>query len=155
MNENLTGPALVVYLRASPTSDASRAAADEIERITRNRDMWRGQCERQAKEIDGLRIQLMSASKGAEEAARAERVYRQAEALLTGNERTLADTAAEARAERDAAREDRDRLRAVLQAAVDCGMVPKSSAADGGACRHSEQVRVADQIRAELKREGS
>lgn len=29
----LTGPALVAYLRDNPTSDAMRAAADEIERL--------------------------------------------------------------------------------------------------------------------------
>lgn len=34
-----------------------------------------------------------------------------------------------------------------LKAAVECGMVPKSSAADGGANRHIKQLHVADQIR--------
>lgn len=34
-----------------------------------------------------------------------------------------------------------------LTAAVDCGMVPKSSAKEGGATKHSIQVHVADQIR--------
>lgn len=33
MDKRLTGPALVAYLRASPTSDASQWAADEIERL--------------------------------------------------------------------------------------------------------------------------
>lgn len=37
-----------------------------------------------------------------------------------------------------------------LEAAFACGMIPKSTAADGGANRHSEQVRVADQLRAAL-----
>ena len=37
-----------------------------------------------------------------------------------------------------------------LVAAVDCGMVPISSAKDGGAARHSRQVHVADQIRAAI-----
>lgn len=37
-----------------------------------------------------------------------------------------------------------------LEAAVDCGLVPKSSAAEGGAMRFSRQVGVADQIRAAL-----
>lgn len=32
MPKRLTGPALVDYLRDNPTSDAMRAAADEIER---------------------------------------------------------------------------------------------------------------------------
>ena len=33
MSKKLTGPALVAYLRGNPTSDAMRAAADEIERL--------------------------------------------------------------------------------------------------------------------------
>jgi hypothetical protein len=37
-----------------------------------------------------------------------------------------------------------------LLAAVECGMVPISSAKDGGASAHSIQVRVADQIRAAI-----
>lgn len=41
-------------------------------------------------------------------------------------------------------------LTGVLQAAVDCGMVPKSSALDGGASKYSAQVHVADSIRAAL-----
>jgi len=41
-------------------------------------------------------------------------------------------------------------LYAALQAAIDCGMVPKSSASEGGAMRHSRQVQVADMIRAAL-----
>ena len=39
---------------------------------------------------------------------------------------------------------------AALEAAVECGMVPKSSASEGGALRHSRQVRVADMIRAAI-----
>jgi hypothetical protein len=37
-----------------------------------------------------------------------------------------------------------------LEAAVGCGMVPTSSMKDGGAARHSIQVRVADMIRAAI-----
>lgn len=33
MTQRLTGPALVAYLRDNPTSEAMRAAADEIERL--------------------------------------------------------------------------------------------------------------------------
>ena len=42
-------------------------------------------------------------------------------------------------------------LEAILQAAVDCGMIPTTSAKDGGAANHSEQARVADRIRAALE----
>ena len=38
-------------------------------------------------EIEGLRIRLLAAERGTKEAARAEDLYRQAEALLTGDER--------------------------------------------------------------------
>lgn len=38
-------------------------------------------------------------------------------------------------------------LLAAVNAAIKCGMVPKSSAKEGGAMRFSEQVRVADMIR--------
>ena len=41
-------------------------------------------------------------------------------------------------------------LLAALVAAVDCGIVPKSSAHEGGAVRFSRQVEVADQIRAAI-----
>lgn len=41
-------------------------------------------------------------------------------------------------------------LEGALRDAVDCGMVPKSSAADGGASKYSAQVLVADRIRAAL-----
>lgn len=37
-----------------------------------------------------------------------------------------------------------------LEAAIECGMVPKSSASEGGALRHSRQVQVADMIRAAI-----
>lgn len=43
-------------------------------------------------------------------------------------------------------------LEVVLQEAVDCGMVPKSSAKDGGASKYSRQVHVADRIRAALSK---
>jgi hypothetical protein len=39
-----------------------------------------------------------------------------------------------------------------LQAAVACGMVPSTSATEGGAAKHSEQVRTADKIRAAIAR---
>lgn len=43
-----------------------------------------------------------------------------------------------------------------LKAAIDCGMVPVSSASEGGAAAHSIQVRVADQIRKAIaKAEGT
>jgi len=46
-------------------------------------------------------------------------------------------------------------LLAALKEAIDCGMVPKSSAAEGGANRHVVQLQVADQIRAAIaKAEG-
>lgn len=37
-----------------------------------------------------------------------------------------------------------------LQAAIECGMIPSSSAKEGGAVRFSRQVHVADQIRAAI-----
>ena len=37
-----------------------------------------------------------------------------------------------------------------LQAATACWMVPSTSASEGGASKHSEQVRVADMIRAAI-----
>ena len=40
-------------------------------------------------------------------------------------------------------------LEALIEA-VDCGMVPTSSAKEGGAARHSRQVEVADMIRAAI-----
>ena len=40
--------------------------------------------------------------------------------------------------------------RQALQSAVDCGMVPISSAKEGGAARHSQQVIIADKIRETL-----
>lgn len=39
-----------------------------------------------------------------------------------------------------------------LEAAIECGMVPISSAKEGGAMKHSIQVKVADQIRAAIAR---
>ena len=41
-------------------------------------------------------------------------------------------------------------LEGVLRDAVDSGIVPKSSASDGGASKYSAQVHVADRIRAAL-----
>lgn len=40
----------------------------------------------------------------------------------------------------------------VLKSAVDCGMVPTSSASDGGAAKYSRQVQVADMIRAAINK---
>ncbi len=45
-----------------------------------------------------------------------------------------------------------EELEEALRDAVDCGMVPKSSAADGGASKYSIQIRVADRIRAALSK---
>ena len=41
-------------------------------------------------------------------------------------------------------------LLAALEAAIDAGIIPKSSALDGGAMRHSRQVHVADMCRAAI-----
>ena len=41
-------------------------------------------------------------------------------------------------------------LRGAVRAAFDCEMIPKSSASDGGASKYSEQVMVADRLRAAL-----
>ena len=41
-------------------------------------------------------------------------------------------------------------LLAALEAAVECGMVPTSSATEGGAMRYVKQAHVADQIRAAI-----
>ena len=38
-------------------------------------------------------------------------------------------------------------LLAALQAAIECGLIPSSSAREGGACAHSRQAQVADQVR--------
>lgn len=37
-----------------------------------------------------------------------------------------------------------------LEAAIECGMVPTSTAKEGGATAHARQVHVADQIRAAI-----
>ena len=37
-----------------------------------------------------------------------------------------------------------------LEEAIECGLVPKSSVLEGGAVRHSSQVRCADKIRAAI-----
>lgn len=39
-----------------------------------------------------------------------------------------------------------------LAEAVDCGLIPKSSARDGGANAHLRQVRAADMVRAALRK---
>lgn len=59
-----------------------------------------------------------------------------------------ADTHSERRETIHAMRQSAREMLRALEAAIDCGMVPISSASDGGASRHSLQVRVADQIRA-------
>jgi hypothetical protein len=41
-------------------------------------------------------------------------------------------------------------LTEALEAAIECGMVPVSSAKEGGASAHSRQVQVADMIRTAL-----
>jgi hypothetical protein len=46
--------------------------------------------------------------------------------------------------------DDNQRLREAIQAAIDCGMVPNSSAKEGGASRFARQVVVADMLRAAL-----
>ena len=43
-------------------------------------------------------------------------------------------------------------LLAALEAAVDCGMVPTSTAKNGGAPSYALQAHVADQIRAAISR---
>lgn len=48
-------------------------------------------------------------------------------------------------------KQQRDELLAALKQAVDCEMVPTSSARDGGANRHVKQLRVADMIRDAIK----
>ncbi len=50
-----------------------------------------------------------------------------------------------------ALRDENDKMRGVLLDAVECGMVPVSSAKDGGAASYSRQVVVADAIREILK----
>lgn len=41
-------------------------------------------------------------------------------------------------------------LLAALEDAIECGLVPKSSALEGGALRYSSQVKCADKIRAAI-----
>jgi hypothetical protein len=41
-------------------------------------------------------------------------------------------------------------LAEAVEAAFACGMIPTTSAKEGGAARHSQQVRVADNLRATL-----
>lgn len=54
-------------------------------------------------------------------------------------------------AELDSVKQQRDELLAALKQAVDCEMVPTSSAREGGANRHVKQLRVADMIRDAIK----
>jgi len=69
---------------------------------------------------------------------------------LASERNTLDGLLSETKDRLDAALAQVARLREALQAAVDCGMVPVSSAKDGGAVRYSRHVQVADQIRAAL-----
>jgi hypothetical protein len=41
-------------------------------------------------------------------------------------------------------------LAEAVEAAFACGMIPTTSASEGGAAKHSQQVRVADNLRAAL-----
>lgn len=50
----------------------------------------------------------------------------------------------------DDMRQQRDQLLAALEAAVACGIVPITSASEGGASKYAQQVIVADQIRAAI-----
>lgn len=61
--------------------------------------------------------------------------------------RKLARTTADAENKLADALNQCDELLAALVAAVECGMVPISSAKDGGPLRHARQIHVADQIR--------
>ena len=68
-------------------------------------------------------------------------------------EQAASDAAAEQKRRADAYDQLVDRvkeLEGALRDAVDCGMVPTSSAKDGGASKYSAQVLVADRIRAAL-----
>ena len=44
-----------------------------------------------------------------------------------------------------------EELEAAITAAFDCGMVPKTSAREGGAAKHSAQVQAADMLRDVMK----
>jgi len=51
---------------------------------------------------------------------------------------------------------DKERIReleSAIQSAFDCDMIPISTASDGGAARHSEQVRVADMLRKVMEKD--
>lgn len=50
----LSGPFLVAYLRATPTSDDRRAAADEIERLRKAVASALVACERVNRVVDGV-----------------------------------------------------------------------------------------------------
>ena len=53
--------------------------------------------------------------------------------------------------ELDEARGQRDRLAEAIQDAIDCRMIPITSANEGGAAKYSIQVRTADKLREALK----
>lgn len=72
-------------------------------------------------------------------------VFRGVTTLRSGND----DRMAIAEANSDLATSAPELLEA-LQAAVDCGMVPTTSATEGGAAKFSRQVVVADMIRAAI-----
>ena len=59
--------------------------------------------------------------------------------------------AVQQQSEIDQLKQQRDELLAALKEAVDCGMVPTSSAKEGGANRHIKQLQVADMIRDAIK----
>jgi hypothetical protein len=59
----------------------------------------------------------------------------------------LADHCDDLKAQRDQAQAQRDQLLKAAQAAVECCMVPKSSAREGGAMAYARQAQVADMIR--------
>jgi chromosome segregation ATPase len=48
-------------------------------------------------------------------------------------------------------RQQRDRLAEAIQDAIDCGMIPITSAKEGGAAKYSIQVRTADKLREALQ----
>ncbi len=51
------------------------------------------------------------------------------------------------RAENARLTEERDALMEAVAAAIECGMVPKSSAREGGAVKHTRAAQVADMLR--------
>ena len=72
--------------------------------------------------------------------------------LVEGKYQTVADNVSNCDADLIAAAPD---LYEAMKAAIECGMVPKSSAKEGGAMRYVKSAHVADQIRAAIaKAEG-